>query len=72
MQVNQRVLSKQLKNMGMEVHVANHGGEAIERLMQSTYWREGQDQEGRIELNVVLMVSGKSYALRIIADPMSK
>lgn len=55
-QVNQRVLSKQLKNMGMEVHVANHGGEAIERLMQSTYWREGHDQAGRIELNVVLMV----------------
>lgn len=54
--VNQRVLSKQLKNIGMEVHVANHGGEAIERLMQSTYWRDGHDQQGRLELGVVLMV----------------
>lgn len=39
----------------MEVHVANHGGEAIEQLMRSTYWRDGHDREGRLELGVVLM-----------------
>ncbi|KAK5113924.1 hypothetical protein LTR62_003047 [Meristemomyces frigidus] len=52
--VNQRVLQKQLKNLGTEVHVANHGGEALEKLRQSTYWAEG-DRTGKIELGVVLM-----------------
>ena len=49
--VNQKVLSKQLKNLGTEVHVANHGGEALEKLRQSTYCTEG----GTLELGVVLM-----------------
>lgn len=56
--VNQKVLQKQLKNVGAEVHVANHGGEALERLMQSTYWRgeEAHASAGsKIELGVVLM-----------------
>ncbi|KAK4551845.1 hypothetical protein LTR86_010841 [Recurvomyces mirabilis] len=52
--VNQRVLQKQLKNLGTEVHLANHGGEALEKLRQSTYWAEG-GPEGKIELGVVLM-----------------
>ncbi|KAF1988615.1 hypothetical protein K402DRAFT_419437 [Aulographum hederae CBS 113979] len=38
--VNQRVLQKQLKNLGFTTHVANHGGEALDRLRQSTYWHE--------------------------------
>jgi PAS domain S-box-containing protein len=49
--VNQKVLQKQLKNIGTEVHVANHGGEALEKLRQSTYCTEG----GTLELGVVLM-----------------
>ncbi|QIW97479.1 hypothetical protein AMS68_002997 [Peltaster fructicola] len=49
--VNQKVLQKQLKNLGTEVHVANHGGEALEKIKQSTYWAEG----GKLELGVVLM-----------------
>ncbi|KAK3115682.1 hypothetical protein LTR53_004745 [Teratosphaeriaceae sp. CCFEE 6253] len=49
--VNQRVLQKQLKNLGTEVHLANHGGEALEKLRQSTYWRP----PGKLELGVVLM-----------------
>lgn len=53
--VNQKVLQKQLKNIGTEVHVANHGGEALEKLMQSTYWRDGNTTGERIELGVVLM-----------------
>lgn len=51
--VNQRVLHKQLKNLGTEVHLANHGGEALEKLRQSTYWA-GEDG-GKLELGVVLM-----------------
>jgi len=50
--VNQRVLQKQLKNLGTEVHLANHGGEALEKLRQSTYWAAGG---GKLELGVVLM-----------------
>lgn len=49
--VNQKVLQKQLKNLGTEVHLANHGGEALEKLRQSTYCTEG----GTLELGVVLM-----------------
>jgi PAS domain S-box-containing protein len=49
--VNQKVLQKQLKNLGTEVYVANHGGEALEKLRQSTYCTEG----GTLELGVVLM-----------------
>lgn len=36
--VNQKVLSKQLKNLGCTVYVANHGAEAIDMLKKSTYW----------------------------------
>lgn len=35
--VNQRVLAKQLKNVGMNVAVANHGGEALEYLQTTRY-----------------------------------
>ncbi|GAB7364698.1 hypothetical protein MBLNU230_g5499t1 [Neophaeotheca triangularis] len=52
--VNQRVLQKQLKNLGTEVHLANHGGEALEKLRQSTYWTD-PDGSKELELGVVLM-----------------
>jgi CheY-like chemotaxis protein len=35
--VNQRVLAKQLRNIGMQVAVANHGGEALEHLRTTNY-----------------------------------
>lgn len=35
--VNQRVLAKQLRNLGMQVAVANHGGEALEHLRKTSY-----------------------------------
>ncbi|KAF2128014.1 hypothetical protein P153DRAFT_319207 [Dothidotthia symphoricarpi CBS 119687] len=35
--VNQRVLAKQLRNIGMHVAVANHGGEALEYLRSTNY-----------------------------------
>lgn len=59
--VNQRVLQKQLKNLGFEVHVANHGGEALDRLKESTYYGENDKLKGMtegsdlLEISVVLM-----------------
>ena len=51
--VNQRVLSKQLRNLKCTVHVANHGGECIDLLRESTYWN-GHEQHN-LEISVVLM-----------------
>ena len=51
--VNQRVLSKQLRNMGCIVHVANHGGECLDRLRESTFWK-GNARDG-LEISVILM-----------------
>lgn len=51
--VNQRVLQKQLKNLGCITHVANHGGEALDILNTSRFWK-GHESDG-IELAVVLM-----------------
>ena len=54
--VNQRVLQRQLKNLGCIVHVANHGGEALDRLKQSTWWdKPVTDGSTPLELSVVLM-----------------
>ena len=51
--VNQKVLSKQLRNMGCIVHVANHGGECLDRLRESTFWN-GNGRNG-LEISVILM-----------------
>ena len=51
--VNQRVLQRQLKNTGCTVYVANHGIECIERLKESTYWRD--HPKDAIEVGVILM-----------------
>lgn len=51
--VNQKVLSKQLRNMGCVVHVANHGGECLDRLRESTFWK-GKSHDG-LEISVILM-----------------
>lgn len=51
--VNQKVLGKQLRNMGCVVHVANHGVECLDRLKESTFWT-GKERDG-IEISVVLM-----------------
>ena len=53
--VNQRVLQKQLTNLGTEVHLANHGGEALEKLRQSTYWADGEVNGEKLDLGVLLM-----------------
>lgn len=50
--VNQRVLAKQLRNVGMNVAVANHGGEALEYLKGTKYCKA--DGFGN-ELTLILM-----------------
>ncbi|PSK53101.1 Hybrid signal transduction histidine kinase K [Elsinoe australis] len=52
--VNQRVLQKQLKNLGCVVQVANHGVEALDKLKQSSWARSPIGGEGK-PLSVVLM-----------------
>ncbi|CAO2650051.1 Nn.00g013430.m01.CDS01 [Neocucurbitaria sp. VM-36] len=40
--VNQRVLAKQLRNLGCVVSVANHGREALEFLPRTTFWNHNR------------------------------
>lgn len=51
--VNQKVLSKQLRNLGCIVHVSNHGGECLDFLQQSRFWY-GHEIDGS-DLSVILM-----------------
>jgi CheY-like chemotaxis protein len=51
--VNQKVLAKQLQKTGCIIHLANHGGEAIEHLASSRFWT-GKEVSG-IELDIILM-----------------
>jgi CheY-like chemotaxis protein len=51
--VNQRVLAKQLRNIGMSVTVANHGGEALDHLQTTTYCMP--DSTNAKPLSLVLM-----------------
>jgi CheY-like chemotaxis protein len=51
--VNQRVLEKQLRNLGFMTELANHGGEALDVVKTSTFWA-GREKDG-VELSVILM-----------------
>ncbi|KAL8921096.1 MAG: hypothetical protein Q9172_004189 [Xanthocarpia lactea] len=51
--VNQRVLQRQLRNMGCTVVVANHGGECLARLQESSFW-EGHAEDA-FDPSVILM-----------------
>ena len=51
--VNQRVLQKQLRNLGWIVYVANHGGECIEHLQQSRFWA-GHETNG-LDISLILL-----------------
>ncbi|CAO1605674.1 hypothetical protein XANCAGTX0491_009180 [Xanthoria calcicola] len=51
--VNQRVLQRQLRNIGCTVVVANHGGECLARLRESIFW-EGHSEDA-LDLDVILM-----------------
>lgn len=51
--VNQKVLSKQLRNAGCIVSVANHGEEALTFLSTTRFWK-GREADG-VQLSLVLM-----------------
>ncbi|KAL8737963.1 MAG: hypothetical protein Q9181_001185 [Wetmoreana brouardii] len=51
--VNQRVLQRQLRNIGCTVVVANHGGECLARLKESNFWA-GHSKDA-VDLGVILM-----------------
>jgi CheY-like chemotaxis protein len=51
--VNQRVLEKQLRNLGFMTELANHGGEALDFVKTSSFWA-GREKDG-VELSVILM-----------------
>lgn len=51
--VNQKVLSKALRNQGCGVKVANHGGECLDQLRKTKFWR-GNQHDGE-DLHIILM-----------------
>lgn len=50
--VNQKVLSMQLRKLGHEVHVASHGGEALQFLQRTRHWHDNSASD--TELSVIL------------------
>jgi CheY-like chemotaxis protein len=54
-QVNQKVLSQQLRKAGCAVHVANHGHEALEFLRKTNFWSAREVDMSPVTLDVVLM-----------------
>lgn len=51
--VNQRILAQQIRKLGCNVHVANHGGEALDLIRTTRYYR-GHEKDGK-ELSIILM-----------------
>ncbi|KIW31005.1 uncharacterized protein PV07_02690 [Cladophialophora immunda] len=51
--INQKVLAAQLRKIGCVVHVANHGGEAIDQIRRSKFYRD-HVTDG-VKIDVVLM-----------------
>ncbi|RDW80496.1 hypothetical protein BP5796_05194 [Coleophoma crateriformis] len=51
--VNQKILAAQIRKLGCTVYVANHGGEALD-LLQETRFYKGKELNGK-ELSVILM-----------------
>ena len=51
--INQKVLHKQLHNLGCIVYVANHGQECIDQLKKSTFW--ASHRPDAFDITVVLM-----------------
>ncbi|CZS88736.1 related to sensory transduction histidine kinase [Rhynchosporium graminicola] len=51
--VNQRILAQQIRKLGSTIHVANHGGEALDLIKETRHFR-GREHDG-IALSVILM-----------------
>lgn len=47
--LNQKVLAKQLRKVGCTVHVANHGGEAVDFILRTKYSTEAQDRNTHVD-----------------------
>lgn len=66
-EINAKVMAKQIKSAGHSVHVANHGGEALDFLEKTIYWSSQTNgiagpnfsttdrSDSRIPLSVILM-----------------
>lgn len=66
-EVNQKVLGRLLRRYGFRAHLANHGGEAIEKLQRSKHWDHQvaaaagieplviAEDEGAIDVSIILM-----------------
>ncbi|KAK5691457.1 hypothetical protein LTR97_011450 [Elasticomyces elasticus] len=52
--VNQKVMRKQLEKLGHTVYVVSHGGEALEFLKTTAYWRDNTADDA-VTLEAVLM-----------------
>ncbi|KAF1981835.1 hypothetical protein K402DRAFT_220879 [Aulographum hederae CBS 113979] len=52
--VNQKVLTRQMRNRGCTVYVANHGVEALAFLEKTTYWM-GTDESEKVDIDIVAM-----------------
>lgn len=53
--VNQKVLQRQLRNLGFTVHVANHGREALDTVRRSKFWKSRDSKKEVLDLTVLLM-----------------
>lgn len=54
--VNQRVLAKQLRNIGFTVYTANHGQEAVDFLHMSSRWCDSPlDEAEQLDVDLILM-----------------
>jgi len=51
--VNQKVLAHQIRKQGCQVYVANHGGEALQHIQETKYYK-GNENGGK-ELSIILM-----------------
>jgi PleD family two-component response regulator len=54
--VNQRVLAKQLRSLGMHVAVANHGGEALDYLRTTNFYILGPKQPPPATTNTLSLI----------------
>lgn len=64
--VNQRVLAKQLRNIGIKVAVANHGVEALEHLKTTNYCVMGGQHVNQLEMILMDWEMPVCYSLSFI------
>ena len=68
--VNQRVLAKQLRKLGMHVAVANHGGEALDYLRKTRFCREVHELASASNtLSLILLDWEMPVMVRLLSPP---